>query len=205
MKLNSQIDGGRFNCWPFSWLSLEIVDWAWSATGRSSTLFSADELRDFRCTMFIERDILGAAGDVDAFLSASGYCPFNWELVTTNKNQEPLVRRAIWALIPTSTCQICRRNDLCSTLFCLCFRFQWQMPRSLRVNIWLLDGWHSWKNLSCIVVGHKRVDMNSICNRGWKTSTQFVTAGEKKVQVEDEASSDQPLIILRFYSNPTLL
>jgi len=125
--------------------------------------------------------------------------------LTTNKNQEPLVRRAIWALIPTSTCQICRRNDLCSTLFCLCFRFQWQMPRSLRVNIWLLDGWHSWKNLSCIVVGHKRVDMNSICNRGWKTSTQFVTAGEKKVQVEDEASSDQPLIILRFYSNPTLL
>jgi len=54
-----------------------------------------------------------------------------WELLTPNKTQEPLVRRAIWTLIHTLTSrQVCRLSiQLYSTLFCPYFRFwQWTPP-----------------------------------------------------------------------------
>jgi hypothetical protein len=57
----------------------------------------------------------------DQIINSSIGQPSTWELVTPNKNQEPLVRRAIWTLIQTlTTRQVCRRKrffDVCPIIY----------------------------------------------------------------------------------------
>ncbi|PLW09364.1 hypothetical protein PCASD_18962, partial [Puccinia coronata f. sp. avenae] len=141
----------------------------------------------------------------DQIINSSIGQPSTWELVTPNKNQEPLVRRAIWTLIQTlTTRQVCR--PLLDALLPI---FSFPVANAAFIE-------SDYSVQGTMIVG--LVGLLNIYPALWwatnqSTSTQVVTASEEKVQVEDEVASDQPSIISRFYTflelacsgNPPLL
>jgi len=131
-----------------------------------------------------------------------------WELLTPNKTQEPLVRRAIWTLIHTLTSrQVCR--PLLDTLLPV-FSF-------LAVDAAFTERDFSVQGTMIIaLVGLFKIYPALWWATNQSISTQSLTAGneeEDSVQVENGSSSYQHSIIEKFYaflelgcaSNPTLL
>ncbi|KNZ44547.1 hypothetical protein VP01_904g2 [Puccinia sorghi] len=136
-----------------------------------------------------------------------------WELLTPNKIQEPLVRRAIWTLIHTLTSrQVCRRECFSSLLDTLLPVFSF-----LAVDAAFTERNFSVQGTMIIaLVGLFKIYPALWWATNQSTSTQSLTAGneaEDSVRVENGSSSFRHSIIEKFYaflelgcaSNPTLL
>ncbi|KNE90343.1 hypothetical protein PSTG_16214 [Puccinia striiformis f. sp. tritici PST-78] len=131
-----------------------------------------------------------------------------WELITPGKNQEPMVRRAIWTLIQTlTTRQDCRPLlDALLPVFSFSALDAAFTERDFGVQGTMIIG----------LVGLLRIYPSLWWGTTQSISSQSINPSEGSdptLRVEHETSSDQPSIITRFYtflelgcpSNPTLL
>ncbi|KAI9630508.1 hypothetical protein KEM48_013894 [Puccinia striiformis f. sp. tritici PST-130] len=131
-----------------------------------------------------------------------------WELITPGKNQEPMVRRAIWTLIQTlTTRQDCRPLlDALLPVFSFSALDAAFAERDFGVQGTMIIG----------LVGLLRIYPSLWWGTTQSISSQSINPSEGSdptLRVEHETSSDQPSIITRFYtflelgcpSNPTLL
>ncbi|KAI9622296.1 hypothetical protein H4Q26_015334 [Puccinia striiformis f. sp. tritici PST-130] len=131
-----------------------------------------------------------------------------WELITPGKNQEPMVRRAIWTLIQTlTTRQDCRPLlDALLPVFSFSALDAAFTERDFGVQGTMIIG----------LVGLLRIYPSLWWGTSQSISSQSINPSEDNdptLRVERETSSDQPSIITRFYtflelgcpSNPTLL
>ncbi|KAA1069856.1 hypothetical protein PGT21_034460 [Puccinia graminis f. sp. tritici] len=131
-----------------------------------------------------------------------------WELINSNNNQEPLVRRAIWVLIQTLTArEVCRPLlDALLPVFSFAALDAAFTERDFSVQGTMIIG----------LVGLLKIYPTLWWAPNQSTSNQSIPASEDKhptSSVVNESSSDRPSILDRFYtfleigcpSNPTLL